>query len=162
MTRVFELICGAVAAVALFAIMVLTFCDVIGRKLLSQSIPGSLELTEMLMVMVIFAALPLVSLRGEHVTFDSLDSVLPKAIRWMQFKLVHLLAIVVFVGVGWLMWKTGIKFTDQGDISSQLAIPKAPFIYAMAVFLWTCAAVHLRLLFEPIKNVNEETEVSAL
>jgi TRAP-type C4-dicarboxylate transport system permease small subunit len=30
-------------------------------------------LTELLMVVVIFAGLPLVSLRGEHVVFDSLD-----------------------------------------------------------------------------------------
>jgi TRAP-type transport system small permease protein len=59
--------------VALFAIMALTLVDVSGRKLLSQSVPGSLELTELLMVVVIFAALPLVSLRGEHVVFDSLD-----------------------------------------------------------------------------------------
>jgi TRAP-type transport system small permease protein len=166
MTRLFELVCGGVAALALFAIMVLTFFDVIGRKLLSQSIPGSLELTEMLMVLVIFAALPLVSLRGEHVTFDSLDSVLPKAVRWFQLKIVHLLAVAVFVGVGWLMWKTGIKFSDQGDISSQLAIPKAPFIYAMAVFLWGCALIHFGLLFKPLdddsKNSGQDAEVSAL
>jgi TRAP-type transport system small permease protein len=163
MTRLFELVCGAVAALALFSIMVLTFFDVIGRKLLSQSIPGSLELTEMLMVLVIFASLPLVSLRGEHVTFDSLDSMLPKAVRWFQLKIVHLLAVAVFISVGWLMWKTGIKFSDQGDISSQLAIPKAPFIYAMAVFLWGCALVHGWLLFKPLADdTNEDTEVSAL
>jgi TRAP-type C4-dicarboxylate transport system permease small subunit len=46
---------------------------VLGRKLAENSIPGSLELTELLMVVVIFAALPLVSERGEHVEFDSLD-----------------------------------------------------------------------------------------
>jgi len=63
-------LCGLLAAVALFAIMVLTLVDVSGRKLLSSSVPGSLELTELLMVVVIFAGLPLVSLRGEHVVFD--------------------------------------------------------------------------------------------
>ena len=49
------------AAVALFAIMWLTLIDVSGRKLLSESVPGSLEVTELLMVVVIFAGLPLVS-----------------------------------------------------------------------------------------------------
>ena len=53
-----------------------TLVDVGGRKVLSASVPGSLELTELLMVVVIFAGLPLVSLRGEHVVFDSLDAVL--------------------------------------------------------------------------------------
>ena len=69
---------GLVAAIALFAMMALTFADVIGRKLLGASIPGSLELTELLMLAVIFVALPLTSLHGEHVVFDLLES-LPAA-----------------------------------------------------------------------------------
>ena len=45
MKRLLEMLCGLLAAVALFAIMVLTLVDVLGRKLLSQSVAGSLELT---------------------------------------------------------------------------------------------------------------------
>ena len=75
--KTLALACGILSAAALFAIMALTFADVTGRKLLDHSIPGSLEMTELLMVIVIFAALPLVSLRGEHVLFDSLDAYLP-------------------------------------------------------------------------------------
>ena len=71
--RVLEALCGTLAASALFGIMWLTLVDVAGRKAISTSVPGSLELTELLMVLVIFAGLPLVSLRGEHVVFDSLD-----------------------------------------------------------------------------------------
>jgi TRAP-type C4-dicarboxylate transport system permease small subunit len=43
---------GLMAAMALFAIMWLTLLDVIGRKFFNNSIPGSLELTEVLMVIV--------------------------------------------------------------------------------------------------------------
>jgi TRAP-type transport system small permease protein len=73
MKKLLELLCGLLSGTALFAIMALTFFDVLGRKFLSNSIPGSLEITELLMVIVIFGALPLVSERGEHVEFDSLD-----------------------------------------------------------------------------------------
>ena len=90
MDKLLETTCGVLSAIALFAIMALTFFDVGGRKLLGHSIPGSLELTELLMVVVIFAAIPLVSQRGEHVTFDSLDSSLPHAVRVAQRALVHL------------------------------------------------------------------------
>ena len=58
MRRHLATLCGLLAALALFAIMVLTLVDVSGRKLLSASVPGSLELTELLMVVVIFAGLP--------------------------------------------------------------------------------------------------------
>ena len=60
-------------------IMALTLVDVVGAQAAAGSVPGSLELTELLMVVVIFAGLPLVSLRGEHVVFDSLDPLLPRA-----------------------------------------------------------------------------------
>jgi len=59
--KLLDLLCSLISGIALFAIMVLTFLDVSGRKLLDHSIPGSLELTELLMVVVIFGALPLVS-----------------------------------------------------------------------------------------------------
>jgi TRAP-type transport system small permease protein len=101
-----EMACGLLSGTALFAIMALTFFDVGGRKILSQSIPGSLELTELLMVVVIFGALPLVSQRGEHVVFDSLDSYLPEGVRRAQGIIVHFLIGAALVALGYLMFKT--------------------------------------------------------
>jgi TRAP-type transport system small permease protein len=147
--------CGLAAAVSLFFIMALTLADVLGRKLIDRSVPGALELTEMLMVVVIFAALPLVSLRAEHVTFDSLDAYLPEWARWFQAKFMNLLAIAVFVGVGYLMLRKGMQLADQNETSAQLLVAKAPFVYAMAIFLWLCALVHGLLLFEAQQQENE-------
>ena len=103
MKRLLDHLCGLLAAVALFAIMALTLFDVAGRKLLSQSIPGSLELTEILMVVVIFAAMPLVSLHGEHVVFDSLDSLMPAWLRRLQQGVVDLACAGALGGLAWLM-----------------------------------------------------------
>lgn len=147
MNKLFEWVCGTLAAVALFAIMALTFFDVGGRKLLSESIPGSLELTELLMVVVIFAALPLVSMRGEHVVFDSMDALLPPLVRKLQIALVHLLCGALLLGLAWLMWKTGSEFAQSGETTAQLKITKAPFIYGMAVLCALTGLVHLGLLF---------------
>lgn len=142
-------LCGMLCAAALFAIMVLTFFDVGGRKLLSQSIPGSLELTELLMVIVIFAGLPLVSERGEHVTFDSLDSVWPAAVVKLQKAFVHLLCASLMMALAYLMWKTGVQFAGYGETTAQLKISKAPFIYGMALFCGITSVVHLALAFFP-------------
>ena len=53
---------AAVSALALFAMMVLTFADVIGRKFFDNSLPGAVELTEIFMTLMIYFALPLASL----------------------------------------------------------------------------------------------------
>jgi TRAP-type C4-dicarboxylate transport system permease small subunit len=141
--RIFEWICGALAASALFCIMVLTFFDVGGRKFASASIPGSLELTELLMVVVIFAALPLVSIRREHVVFDSLDHVFSPMLRQIQSVLVNLVCGGLLMALAYLMWRTAGEFAQAGETTAQLKLLKAPFIYGMSVLCGLTGLVHL-------------------
>jgi TRAP-type C4-dicarboxylate transport system permease small subunit len=131
--------------------MALTFFDVGGRKVLEHSIPGSLELTELLMVVVIFSALPLVSQRNEHVVFDSLDAWLPKGVLRFQRMVIHLACALALLALGVLMWKTGNDFLATGETTAQLKVLKAPFIYGMAVLCALTGLVHLSLLFQPVQ-----------
>ncbi|MFM7026417.1 MAG: TRAP transporter small permease [Limnohabitans sp.] len=153
-----ETLSGLLAGLALFAIMLLTFLDVGGRKLLDNSITGSLELTELLMVVVIFGALPLVSERGEHVVFDSMDPYLPDAVKKIQRALVHLLCAGALLALGWLMWKTGGEFLETGETTAQLRILKAPFIYGMGLLCAFTGIIHLGLMFKD----QEDSEGGAL
>lgn len=156
MKKFLEMACGLLSGTALFAIMALTFFDVGGRKILSQSIPGSLELTELLMVVVIFGALPLVSQRGEHVVFDSLDSYLPEGVRRAQGIIVHFLIGAALLALGYLMFKTGQQFAINGDNTAQLKIDKAPFIYGMGVLSAVTGLVHFGLMFNPAPELAED------
>ncbi len=146
MKTLLEWLCGLLCGVALFAIMTLTFIDVGGRKFLSQSITGSLELTELLMVVVIFCALPLVTLRGEHVTFDSLDSFLPESFKRLQNHLVNIICGSAMLALGYLMWHTGLDFESAGETTAQLGIMKYPFIQGMGVLCALCGLVHWSLV----------------
>ena len=153
--KLLELTCGLLCGGALFCIMALTFADVTSRKLLDNSIPGSLEMTELLMVVVIFTALPLVSLRGEHVLFDSLDSYLPPNALRIQKAAIHFMMAAALLGLGWLMWKTGSQFALDGETTAQLKLAKAPFIYGMAMFCAISGAVHLYLMARPPAELAE-------
>lgn len=155
MKKILETVCGLLSGTALFAIMALTFFDVGGRKILSQSIPGSLELTELLMVVVIFGALPLVSQRGEHVVFDSLDSYLPEGVRRAQSSIVHFLIGAALIALGYLMFKTGQQFAINGDNTAQLKIDKAPFIYGMGLLSAITGLVHFGLIFSPAAELAD-------
>ena len=155
MKNFLEAACGLLSGAALFAIMALTFFDVGGRKILSQSIPGSLELTELLMVVVIFGALPLVSQRDEHVVFDSLDSYLPASVRRFQNILVHALIGIALLGLGYLMFKTGQQFAINGDNTAQLKIEKAPFLYGMGLLSAITGLVHFGFIFSPVAHMTD-------
>jgi TRAP-type transport system small permease protein len=150
LTRLLARLCSAVAALALFAIMALTLVDVAGRKLFSQSLPGALELTELLMVAVIFAALPLVSLHGEHVVFDSLDRLLPRWLRRVQQLLVDLLCAAALFGVAWLMAQKAGQMIEYGDTTAQLKLTLGPFVYLMSALLAITGVVHTVLMLRPL------------
>ena len=147
--RFIEASCSLLAAVALFGIMWLTLFDVSGRKLLSQSIPGSLEVTELLMVVVIFAGLPLVSLRGEHVVFDSLDPFVPAALMRGLRALIDGLCALALGWIGWLMWVKGSQMLEYGDKTQQLGLTLGWFVHLISVLLFVVAAVHLLLMLAP-------------
>jgi TRAP-type transport system small permease protein len=150
MKRLLEGACSLLAALALFAIMWLTLIDVSGRKLLSESVPGSLELTELLMVVVIFAGLPLVSLRGEHVVFDSLDALLPARVRRVQQGVIDALCAAALAALGWLMAVKASQMLEYGDKTQQLGVTLGYFVYVMSALIFVAAAVHVLLLFSPL------------
>lgn len=154
--RLLEWLCGTLAALALLAIMLLTLVDVLGRKLLSQSVPGALEVTEIMMVLLIFAALPLVSLHGEHVVFDSLDGWFGQRALRIQQILVDTGCAVALGGLAWLMWAKAGQVAGYGDTTAQLKLPLGPFVQLMAVLCGVTAAVHgLKVIWPGLAQVDE-------
>lgn len=150
--RLLEWLCGSLAALALFAIMILTLIDVTGRKVISQSVPGSLEMTELMLVVVIFAGLPLVSLAGEHVVFDSLDPWLSARVRRVQGVCVDACCALGLLGVAWVMWTMAGQRAGDGQTTAQLKLPIAPFVYGMSVLCAMTAVVHVMLMLRPVAH----------
>lgn len=148
MVRSLERWLGYVAAAALFAMMVLTAVDVASRKFW-VSIPGSLEITELLMLVVIFVGLPLASLKGEHVFFDLLDQFLPASVRRWQSVLSNAICAALMAGSSWLVYLRAGRTALQGDTTAQLQIGIAPFQYLAAALLLFTALMHMVLAFRP-------------
>lgn len=149
MVRSLERWLGYVAAAALFAMMVLTFADVTSRKFW-VSIPGSLEITELLMLVVIFVGLPLASLKGEHVFFDLLDQFLPASVRRWQSVMSNTICAALMAGSSWLVHVRAGRTAMQGDTTAQLQIGIAPFQYLAAALLLLTAVMHVYLAVRAI------------
>lgn len=147
---------GLTAATALFSLMWLTLIDVVGRKFFNNSVPGGLELTEILMVIVIFSALPLVSWRNEHVVFDSLDAFIPHWLKGAQARLVHLVSGVVFGFLAELMAMRAERFAEYGDTTVHLQLSIAPVAWIMAALLALTALIHLLFVLKPGMAHNKD------
>lgn len=152
---------GFMAAVALFTIMWLTLIDVTGRKFFDHSLPGGLELTEILMVIVIFGALPLVSFGGEHVVFDSLDHLIPRWLKRIQNRVIEAVNAFTFGGLAWLMSQRAERFAEYGDTTVYLQFSIAPVAWLMAALLVLTALVHLVFVFIPPPEQDDNTAGAA-
>jgi hypothetical protein len=119
----------------------LTLVDVSGRKLLSTSVTGSLELTELLLVVVIFAGLPLVSAAWRACGVRLARPLMPPWLRRVQQAWSTCSARRA--GRGLADVDQGRQMIEYGDTTAQLKLPLGPFVYVMSVLCAVTAFVHL-------------------
>ncbi|MBI3154632.1 MAG: TRAP transporter small permease [Burkholderiales bacterium] len=143
---------GAVAAVALFAMMALTFADVFSRKFLGNSIVGAVELTELFMLTMIYFALPLASRAGEHIVFDLLDRVIPASLQRWQQSLANLLTAAIFGAAAWIVSERAARTAEYGDTTPSLEIVLWPFHRMVAAMLVVTALAHLGLAWRALRR----------
>ncbi len=160
MKRLSSLLAG-VAALALFAMMLLTAADVFSRKFLGNSITGAVELTELAMLVMIFCALPLASIAGEHIVFDLFDRLLPPGLlRWQQ-ALAHAFTALVFGGAGYVVWLRAARTAEMGDTTATLVIRIAPYQQAVAVLLVLTALAHAVLAWRHARGTAAPASMPA-
>lgn len=131
------------SSLVLFLMMVLTSVDVFMRYVMARPVPGAFEVGEILMALLIFAALPLVSLRDEHVTVEFAGKVIPPAVLPYVDLLVHLFIGLLIAAAGWLLWERAPRIRQYGDVTTVLRIPIWPLLYVMGTLLMATAAVHV-------------------
>jgi TRAP-type transport system small permease protein len=138
-----DAVLGVAASAILFGMMTLTFVDVMGRYFLSWPVRGGFEITELSLLVLIFAGLPLVTRAGEHVTMDLIDRLLGPRVRDLLNRAIEVLCALLMFLLTWLMWLKAGKVAGYGDTTTVLQIPLAPFVYLMAAMIGLSGAVHL-------------------
>jgi TRAP-type C4-dicarboxylate transport system permease small subunit len=140
MTRLAAYTLGTIAAVTLFAMMVLTFADVWGRYLLNRPVFGGYEVTEFMMGVLIFTALPLLCAQEGHVTIDLLDHLVPKRLLRWQRAAVNVVSAVVLALMAWRVLLLSEQHARNVEVTMTLKIPHAPFAFAFGVMA-ACASL---------------------
>lgn len=106
---------AVVACIMLFAMMLVTFADVIGRYFFLSPLPAGYEIVSLMMPAIIFCALPATVLQEGHVTVDLLDAAIPNALARLQGILVNL---VTAGALGLLTWRLAVKASEDRSYES--------------------------------------------
>lgn len=147
--RRLDAVLGICASTILFVLMMITFVDVIGRYIFNHPLRGAFEGTELMLLVLIFAGLPLVSHADEHVTMDFIDNLLNAKGREIAIRLSHAVCAATMFLLAWLVWLKAGKTAAYGDTTDVLRIALAPFVYFMAASIALSGLIHVWRVFVP-------------
>jgi len=122
-----------VTAVLLFAMMMLTFADVVGRYVFTAPIFGAAEMIQFLLAMTIFAGLCLVNARDEHITVElfevQLDHIMPHAVRRI---IIQLFSVGVMAIIAYQLYQYALDAEKIGTRTIVLEWPLAAVSFTVA------------------------------
>ena len=134
---------GGLAALTIFGLALITFVDVVARYIFNSPIPGAYEISELVMGVMIFAALPVVTWRGSHITIDLLDAITPLWISGWRDGLMFTISSGVVAVLGWELWALATTLASYGDVTEYLRIPIHPTLQIMSLLAWTTSMIAL-------------------
>ncbi|HCY98655.1 MAG: hypothetical protein A3D16_17575 [Rhodobacterales bacterium RIFCSPHIGHO2_02_FULL_62_130] len=150
----------AVISLCLLAMVALTVIDVAGRYFFNAPLSGGYEISEILMGMTVFSALPLASRAENHLAIGLLtDRLTGNARRW--HRIVILLISVLGLGfIGWRMTvQAGIVKSSMASTGS-LQIPLWPVASVMAVLGWLSCLVTFGLLMRALAGLDRDAHAA--
>ena len=102
------------AAVVLFALMALSFGDVISREVLNEPFAFTTDATRLMLAAMVYAVLPVVTRLEQHVCVDLLDRWIPKSWARPRQCLINLFAAAIF---GFMCWQIAIQAYEKWDFN---------------------------------------------
>ena len=138
---------GVAASLILFCMMTLTFADVVLRYVFNRPLRGAFEVTELMLLVLIFAGLPLVTHANEHVTMDLIDRWLSPRLRAALGRLMEAISAALMFVLTWFMWIKAQRIAGYGDTTDVLRIAVGPFVYFMVAMILLSGLLHLYRAF---------------
>ena len=119
--------------------MVICFADVVGTNFFDWPVPGTLELTESTMVLIVFGALAYTQEKRGHIRVELLHGYMSPRMKSLADLFTHFLALVFFVLLAWysvgeLSYSWEIQEATMGTIRFPL-YPARTLLTAGAVLL---------------------------
>lgn len=150
-----------VSAIWTLLLAALIFCDVIGRSMFSQPIPGTKEILQNSVVAITFLQLPLAIYTGSMLRTTVLADAVPKTLRKILRSIAYLLGALVFIGLFLGTYESFFDAYRIGEYEGEgaLRVPTWPvrgLILAISVFgVWAYASM---LVYDWKNRLTNEIE----
>lgn len=139
-------------AIALCTLFLLTFGDIAGRFLLDRPIKGTLEVSEYLLVAIVFLSLGFAQLTGTHVRVEAIFSRFPVRLQTVM----NIFALFLSIGFFVIMAR---QIGERAYIcwSEEILLPmttvKLPIWWPSFIGTFGCVLLVIALLTQLIRNI---------
>jgi TRAP-type C4-dicarboxylate transport system permease small subunit len=101
------------AAVSIAVLMIINFTDIIGTKFFLRSVPGTLDISEELMVLLTLLPIAFVALERGHIRITLLEGRLPRAVRFVLQIIQYVIATLI---TGFITWRVFVQFQKTLEV----------------------------------------------
>jgi TRAP-type C4-dicarboxylate transport system permease small subunit len=143
-------------AVALFIMMCLTAADVLGRYVFNKPITGTFELTEFMVLILIFSFLANAQAKKAHITVDLILSRFPKTFRDYVEVFNHIISLVLMILIAWIGAQRALELKEVAEASPNLGIPIYPFAFFLVLGCIVMCIEYIRDLIIVVKRKKGE------
>ncbi len=123
---------SAIAAVCILFMMLLTFLDVFLRYWFARPISGSSEMISFSLAMLVFAALPIITVEDAHISVSILSGRLSTYWTWVVEMFMLLFSLISTVLMAYVLFQHGIDLGNNLQTTPVLGLPLAPLSFAMS------------------------------
>lgn len=138
--------------VTLFSMMAITILDVFLRKLFNTSILGTVELTEFMMVIVVFSSLAQCEVDNGHIRVELIIDKFGPKVRTYANIFTQTLCTALFAMMSTSIYHHAINMKSSGEVSMDLGLPMYPFVY---IAFFGCIVMTVVLFFKTILIISK-------
>jgi len=127
---------GNIGSVFIMVAMFVTVADVIGRRFFNSPVPGSYEISAMVLVIVVFSTITYCQLLKGHVTIDLVVSRFPQKTQNIINIFVYILFLITYAILTRQLYVHAIETFHKKEIiiiSASVLIPVYPFVFLAAI-----------------------------
>jgi TRAP-type C4-dicarboxylate transport system permease small subunit len=146
---------GIIGVVMLLAMMMMTVADVIMRYFFRRPIIGSVEISVVLMVCVVFLSIGWCALNDGHISVDIITGKLSKRGRALLNGFDNIVTLVLALIITWRSFTEAVFVKNMEVTSPLLAIPRYPFVFVTSFGFLLLFLAALILFIKNIKSIKD-------
>jgi len=141
--------------VFLFIMMLMTMADVLLRKFSNLSILGTVELTELMMIIIVFSSLAECQVGDGHIKVDLVLKRFSPKVQSIFDVFTQFVCFALFSMMSLAIWQHANRMKEWGEVTIDLALPLYPFIYVAVI---GCALLAFVLLIKALAALSAVME----